>query len=546
MEEEVTDRVKLAVLKKDELMRNLDSLRAQSSSLLEVSVRWKDIESYFDSTFKLIETKTQEGVDAIRVREEEGKVVAEKRAEEMRVREERAGVLRSAIFGNIYEERKRLVEMEREIEERGKRVELAEKKAEMLKKGVEEGAIRLEDERKRLEKEIVDMRNVVEWRGKRLDQRKKEIDATLKEVEGRESEIEVEKKMAESRSAELDMKEKKLCDIERAVDDISAELKVKRNENIGLQQEVLLLTQKLDVRKTNSSNFTGKSRGGEREEQLSSILKLHHDSQLHESVGITAAYCSSTLNDFDRNQLVYGTASDADQLNAAEFPSTNNAARLSVIEYQSASIAAGSSCVDTALDGRTLQMYFNDLSSNVESWQDEILPVLLKLSDPAKVVLDAMVGFYPPHQIIDGKEFEASVVRRTCLCLLRNLSNLSAGVNATVRDEALRLAFEWKEKMRITDQLEVAGFMDLVLTYRLAKEFSGLELLNLSKIVSAGPPPLKLLRDLGCAGSISSSDIAPNKTNSEVTNRKTSGIDFSNHIGGRREFYCYPDEGYGV
>uniref|UniRef100_A0A7N0TCI0 FRIGIDA-like protein n=1 Tax=Kalanchoe fedtschenkoi TaxID=63787 RepID=A0A7N0TCI0_KALFE len=148
-------------------------------------------------------------------------------------------------------------------------------------------------------------------------------------------------------------------------------------------------------------------------------------------------------------------------------------------------------------------MYFNDLSTNFESLQDEILPVLLKLSDPTKVVLDAMVEFYLRHQIIEGKEFEASVVRRTCLCLLRNLSNLSAGVNATVRDKALRLAFEWKEKMRITNQLEVTGFMDLVLTYELAKEFSGLELLNLSKIVSAEPRPLKLLRDLGCAGSIS-------------------------------------------
>ncbi|CAM8911624.1 unnamed protein product [Rhodiola kirilowii] len=559
MEEAVAERLKPAELIKQELMRSLEALTAQSSSLFQVSVRWKVIESYFDSVFQMIQGKCEEEVTAIRVREE----AVEKK-------EERVGDLRSGIFGEIFEKRERLVDMERELEEREKRVELAEKVVEEKERGVEEREMRMEEERRRFLKELDDRKNVVEWRGKRLDQRKKLIDAKVKEVDVRELEIEEQKKAVERRCVELVKKEEELLEMKRAMDDLCEELKAKRSENVALREEVLLLTQKLEFA-AKSSGLSGTSREEEslakikfpvRAEQVSSAHDLHRSSQLDEAqspcireaaeileadclsipnvADVREVECQFTLNAAETCSMdnsirvsVHKPLEDADvnylgEDNEDILPFTSNAAEPRVVECPRPSIAADMSGVDTTLDGKTLQIYLNDKSSSDESWQDEIETILRRLSDPAKTVLDAIQGFYPPHLNVNGKQFGATIVRKTCICLLRKLNNLSPTVNAAVRDEALKLAFEWKDKMAVTAEnpLEVTGFLELVLTYGLTKEFDGFELLNMSKIASPESPPLKLLQGLGCVDSISHSETEPYHTNSEVKNRKTSDIGY--------------------
>ncbi len=43
---------------------------------------------------------------------------------------------------------------------------------------------------------------------------------------------------------------------------------------------------------------------------------------------------------------------------------------------------------------------------------------------------------------------EVSVVRRTCVLLLAELMRVRQVVKAKVREEAVKLALEWKEKIR--------------------------------------------------------------------------------------------------
>ena len=45
-------------------------------------------------------------------------------------------------------------------------------------------------------------------------------------------------------------------------------------------------------------------------------------------------------------------------------------------------------------------------------------------------------------------DVEVSIVRRTCVLLLAELMRVRQVVKAKVREEAVKLALEWKEKIR--------------------------------------------------------------------------------------------------
>uniref|UniRef100_A0A7N0TFR8 FRIGIDA-like protein n=1 Tax=Kalanchoe fedtschenkoi TaxID=63787 RepID=A0A7N0TFR8_KALFE len=474
----------------------------------------------------------------------------------MRLREERVEVLRRGIFREINAERERLAvmrrreigersglgereveKMEREIQvkrerkrfekERKERVLSAEREVEKMRtemeREIKEQRMRLEDERKRLEKEIEKKSNAVEWRWKRLEHLKKMADERRKEAEAKELMVEGDKKAVEKRFSELKMWEEELHKMKRSVNDLceemkaekesvteiweingrlSEELELKRSQTSALQEEVKLLKKQIELR-SKASCLPEKSRkvkGFEksglsmRGEQLSSIQNHLHAKEISHAQyeRDEEAACVPTPDDVGRNEAEAPTNMNAVELNKAEWLSTCNPADVPCVDVM----------LSGKMDGRTLQVYLNDMLSKNVKLQDEIPAILSRMSDPAKIVLDTMEGFYSPHFGTAREESQTTVVRKTCICLLRNLRSMSPTFSASVRDEALKLAFGWKEKMTDENQLEVMGFIELVQTYGLANEFNGFELLNLSKMCSSQlAPPLKLLQDLGCIGS---------------------------------------------
>ncbi|XP_047982142.1 trichohyalin-like isoform X2 [Salvia hispanica] len=124
------------------------------------------------------------------------------------------------------------------------------------------------------------------------------------------------------------------------------------------------------------------------------------------------------------------------------------------------------------MDGKTLQMFLNDREKEFESMVDEIFKVLHLSSDPAKLVLDAMAGFYPPHLREEDVEYN---VRRTCIILLGQLIKLSPTIKPHVREEAIELATSWKSQLKAAPQnaksQEVLGFLCLLSAFDLASYF---------------------------------------------------------------------------
>ncbi|CAN6586997.1 unnamed protein product [Malus baccata var. baccata] len=122
-------------------------------------------------------------------------------------------------------------------------------------------------------------------------------------------------------------------------------------------------------------------------------------------------------------------------------------------------------------DGRSLQFFMNDYFRRTDSVSIQVSACLQLSSDPAKLVLDAMQGFYPSNSTVENREFDfdLSVIRRSCIHLLKEVKRVSPQISEKVREEAKKLAGEWRAKMTVAAEnwLEVLGFLWLVMAYDL-------------------------------------------------------------------------------
>ncbi|KAL9447517.1 hypothetical protein AB3S75_015063 [Citrus x aurantiifolia] len=154
-------------------------------------------------------------------------------------------------------------------------------------------------------------------------------------------------------------------------------------------------------------------------------------------------------------------------------------------------------------NGRSLQLILNQHLQKHDLIFGQISQTLTKACDPALLVLDAMQGFYP-HSRKGDMEFDVSIIKRTCILLLEQLSNIAPDINPQVRDAAMKMAGEWKKKMGVTGEnsLEVLGFLHLLAAYRLAPAFDGNELESLLDIVAHYRQTVKLRQSLGFADKV--------------------------------------------
>ncbi|KAL3591311.1 hypothetical protein D5086_009951 [Populus alba] len=131
MEEKICSELKLAKLRQQSLNRSLNEIHEQASSILSLTLQWKDIETHFESTFNSIEDSAK----ALRTKERQ----LEAREKEFESKEKE--------FEERCEEFIKL--RDAEIEEHYKEIELKEKDFEERRREVDL-------ERKRLESETVD------------------------------------------------------------------------------------------------------------------------------------------------------------------------------------------------------------------------------------------------------------------------------------------------------------------------------------------------------------------------------------------------------
>ncbi|VVA13313.1 Hypothetical predicted protein, partial [Prunus dulcis] len=172
-------------------------------------------------------------------------------------------------------------------------------------------------------------------------------------------------------------------------------------------------------------------------------------------------------------------------------------------------------------DGRGLQLFVNEQLKRVALVGSEISAVLEASLDQAKLVLDAMQGFYPSNSTLGNREcdFDLGVIRRSCILLLEALNKVSPQINPHVREEAIKLADDWKAKMTVATEnwLEILGFLRLVTTYEITSSYDEKELQSLIAIVAENEQATELPQALGSTENASAIIIcSPEKPESSL------------------------------
>ncbi|KAL6132615.1 hypothetical protein ACLB2K_064855 [Fragaria x ananassa] len=157
-------------------------------------------------------------------------------------------------------------------------------------------------------------------------------------------------------------------------------------------------------------------------------------------------------------------------------------------------------------DGEGLLAFMNEHLKEKEASRDLIANAIrVSAAAAGKIVLEAMRWFYPSDSDSNKGEMkmscELSVVRRSCVVLLEEMTKVRPLIGDEVKAEAAKVAVEWKGKARneVANSLELWAFLQLVSGFGLVGEFDRDEIFNLLGSVAVRKQAQELLRSLGFA-----------------------------------------------
>ncbi|PRQ42017.1 hypothetical protein RchiOBHm_Chr3g0453061 [Rosa chinensis] len=453
-----------------------------ASELKQRNVReaWKELDDHFDSTRRRLRTRFQE----LQAREEEIGV----REKLLEVKELRL----EAQAKGLNEVEKRAEEGKSQLE--SLRVLIEKHEAELgvkLKRLSEVGELVREKER---EYDLI--QNRVKERGKRLNKynraielKKGQLGSILKSMMECQSRIDSREKIMR----EMELKGRDFCLLKKSMEDWLCKVEL-RNRELDGWVEVLEVKEK-DVESKVEELHLIVERVSEcldevqvKEEHFVSLEKPIQEQEMH--------LCSL-------QKLVQQRDKELDSLS---HELQRKERHLEEVELKMAKLghAIPSYVSDDHSsihwDGRGLQMFMNEQLKRIYSMGSEMSAILKASSDPAKLVLDAMQGFYPSSSTLDNKEthFDLTVIRRSCILLLEDLKRMSPQINVRVRNEAMKLAADWKAKIVSSENTqEILGFLRLVNTYGLSSMYDAKDLQSLLAVVHKPEQASQSSRALG-------------------------------------------------
>ncbi|KAI3449782.1 hypothetical protein Pfo_006447 [Paulownia fortunei] len=498
--EEFVKEVKLA----DEKFREQEKLRNGFSERLELAEnKLEGMRATTDERFKEIEFRENVAWESVAVSVKEADLIRESmekqleefekmktefnsfqedKMRELVSKEQQLGVMSKELLKDVKLRDEQLTEREKLGNQILKRLELAQDNVEDLKKMVHERF-------KELGLKENELNSIGDWVGRKMD----EVDSKAKELEEQEKRITINEDNLISKEYELQGKKKELDLKEENLGSCQKELEVKQREDDSAQELIEHRLEKLEWREKNLNSLREFTRSCFKE-HLAIKKELHFERDLVEKRARDLELKEQQL-EHTVTELKFKKKQMRDHVKELELKQQGWTdvlnANVNIIPDESADLI-----FIVRMDGKTLQMFLNDPEKDLESMGGEIFKVLHLSSDPTKLVLDAMGGFYPPHLRKGDVE---SNVRRTCIILLEQLIKMSQKIQPYVREEAIELANAWKSKMRATAEnpLEVLGFLHLLAAYDLASYFDKDEILSFLMMVAQQRQAPELCRILG-------------------------------------------------
>lgn len=168
------------------------------------------------------------------------------------------------------------------------------------------------------------------------------------------------------------------------------------------------------------------------------------------------------------------------------------------------------------MDVKGLLNFISENRKSLVAIREEIPIALKNASEPARLVLDALEGFYPlPEQTIhqeNKKDPGFQGLRRSCIMLMESVAPLLVGtkpsenhpLSSETKQQAKAIADEWKTRLDGMDvgaangnSLEAQAFLQLLATFCIALEFDEDELCKLVLAIAHRRQTPDLCRSLG-------------------------------------------------
>uniref|UniRef100_A0A0D6R4M1 FRIGIDA-like protein n=1 Tax=Araucaria cunninghamii TaxID=56994 RepID=A0A0D6R4M1_ARACU len=170
------------------------------------------------------------------------------------------------------------------------------------------------------------------------------------------------------------------------------------------------------------------------------------------------------------------------------------------------------------MDAKGLLKYISENRKFLAALREEVPAALRLAMDPARLVLDALEGFYPPNlKSNQGNKTETGLPakRRSCILLLESLVPLLVDSTtghdlpdaaSDIKEQAKIIADDWKSKLADVDidasngnSLEAQAFLQLLATFGIASDYDEEELCKLVLAVSRRRQTPELCQSLGLA-----------------------------------------------
>ncbi|KAF5740567.1 putative DNAJ heat shock N-terminal domain-containing protein [Tripterygium wilfordii] len=522
----ISNELKYADLAQNGIQETIDNLHNQASSILHLSLQWKDLGRHFSAICDSVESRYRELEEREkdlelrreslerRSREVEGRErefdlrwrreLEEVRGESERVAETARGLdsVKLDVEGKLRElreEESRLKGILKAIEDRGEELKviergLKERSSEFVLKEMELTEclleFNLEEGRfKEKERELGLMEKNYQGRISELEHREKRFEMIKENFDSKEDRLEREQRRFKERKRKF---ERRLRDLE------SNKKRYDRQEEELWERKRVLEMKEQRVEERSRVLEQAEKESAKRIEELES-----RERQLNErckDLELKKEQCEQIYQACKTNMEPIGYPYVEPECKKGKFCSTpDNRDKNGVDGSMDADLHF---CV--TMDGKALQIFLNERSKDHDIMRDEVFVALQLSSNPAKLVLDAMQWFYPPHLKREDTEYDENVVRRSCIILLEQLRKISPPIMPNVRNEAMKLAFNWITRMRVDEEhsLQVLGFLLLLASYGLAFAFDSDELLSYMEVVARHSQAPEILRALGLADKI--------------------------------------------
>ncbi|KAF4369658.1 hypothetical protein F8388_017729 [Cannabis sativa] len=562
--EEVASELKVTELKQGSLGKAYEVLNTEASTLLMLTFQWKDLEEHFNSIRKTLNEKLEELVEReknvearekqLEAKESQLSVDIAVKAENLNGVEKRIEERNQALDLSIKKKREELEDTVRRYHQAQKSLVEKEKDMEHLAKGIKERTRRLDS----LERSIRERSDEVETKKKELDSIRGMLRKCKDDLDVKDRQYRSVRGVVEDHKKEIEQKEQILRVLRSSIHECEKEIKLndeklksiqfsilgklsefesieKRLEFVRMDEEVIKNNFFSLKKSVDECAFEFDMKGVQFESLVENLqLKEKSLESKIEELGLIQKGVKEILEEVELKEKNVASFQrlveerfqevekrDLFEKRVNEFPTwrqigfesiQKSTGLLGVTEENNLKLDKSENNLNTAdflsfatyqysiTNGQYLQMLLSDQLRRHEFRCTELYAVLQTSPDPPKLVLDAVKGFYPLHSSSDNKELDLKIVRRSCLLLLGQLMNTSPDISPQVREEAMKLAVDWKAKMTVTTEkeksLEVLGFLQLLASFRLSSAFNADEVLSLFDVVDQNREAIELHRAL--------------------------------------------------